>query len=193
MIFVNIYRKHLVELIMAIMVTPTSANTAVHILAMPNVPSTITNIFIPNAKTIFCHNILLVFFDTFIASTKAFISSFINTISAAYPIIIIDLSLDPKDVILERIYGKEPMKLSAKLIGRGMQDIPVDNIELELMYIQGSDAMPQKSTMSDPDEISQRVGMSFMTVCRQPYKTMTTLANEIIENKDIVKFMVMNY
>ena len=50
---------------------------------MPNVPSTITNIFIPNAKTIFCHNILLVFFDTFIASTKAFISSFINTISAA--------------------------------------------------------------------------------------------------------------
>ena len=42
MIFVNIYRKHLVELIMAIMVTPTSANTAVHIFAIPNVPSTMT-------------------------------------------------------------------------------------------------------------------------------------------------------
>ena len=69
MIFVNIYRKHLVELIMAIMVTPTSANTAVHILAIPNFSSRITNIFIHNAKNIFCHNIFLVLFETFIAST----------------------------------------------------------------------------------------------------------------------------
>ena len=68
---------------MAIMVTPTSANTAVHIFAIPNVPSTMIITFTPSAKIIFCHSILLVFFDTFIASTKAFMSSFIKTTSAA--------------------------------------------------------------------------------------------------------------
>ena len=42
----------------AIKATPTSANTASHILAKPVAPKIITIIFIPKANIIFCHTIL---------------------------------------------------------------------------------------------------------------------------------------
>ena len=57
----------LIALSTAIKATPTSANTASHILDAPNAVATKTITFTPNANIIFCHTILLVFLDIAIA------------------------------------------------------------------------------------------------------------------------------
>ena len=57
------------ELRTAISETPTSANTAIHMLARPTVPSSMTIILIPMAKTIFCLAILMVFSEMIMASS----------------------------------------------------------------------------------------------------------------------------
>ena len=122
-----------------------------------------------------------------------------NTLYGAYPVVIIDLSLDPSDIILNKIYGKEPMKLSIKLLGRGQENIPLETIEFELMSISGSDSMPQMSTLSIKDkdqQPKQRVDVSFMTISRQSYKTMTVLVNELLEDmtpKEAIEYIVKKY
>jgi len=122
-----------------------------------------------------------------------------NTLYGAYPVVIIDLSLDPSDIILNKIYGKEPMKLTIKLLGRGQENIPLETIEFELMSISGSDSMPQMSQLETKDGDSQpkqRVDVSFMTISRKSYKTMTVLVNELLENmtpKEAIEYIVKKY
>ncbi len=67
----------------AITETPTSANTASHILATPNAPRSSTSAFIKSAKTIFCFTILKVFLEIFTTCAIFLTSSSIRTTSAA--------------------------------------------------------------------------------------------------------------
>ena len=60
----------LIEFNTAIKVTPTSANTAAHMFVKPKTTNIITAILTPSEKIIFCHNILLVLFETCIESTN---------------------------------------------------------------------------------------------------------------------------
>ena len=53
---------------MASKATPTSANMASHIVAIPPAPNSNTNNFTPNAIDIFCHTVRWVCFPIFIAS-----------------------------------------------------------------------------------------------------------------------------
>ena len=56
----GLYLNILIELSIAKTATPTSANTACHILAIPNAPRINTANLIPSAKTIFCFTIFIV-------------------------------------------------------------------------------------------------------------------------------------
>ena len=103
-----------------------------------------------------------------------------NTIYAAYPNIILDLLLDPNDIILEKIYGSEPIYLNIKLIGRGEENVPLDSTDFELMYLQGDEVLPQKGKLSSND-VKERSIISFLTVSRQSYITMTSFCNELLE------------
>lgn len=63
--------------------TPTSANTAIHMVAIPNALRRSTRILIPKAKTIFCITIFLVFFAMRRPTEIFRKSSSISTTSAA--------------------------------------------------------------------------------------------------------------
>ena len=67
----------------AMIVTPTSPNTASHIPAMPSAPRTRNTLLIPRAITMFCITIRFVAFATSMASTSFDGSSVIRTTSAA--------------------------------------------------------------------------------------------------------------
>ena len=67
----------------AMIVTPTSPNTASHIPAMPSAPRTRNTLLMPRAITMFCITIRFVAFATSMASTSFDGSSVIRTTSAA--------------------------------------------------------------------------------------------------------------
>ena len=108
----------------------------------------------------------------------------VNNLAGGYPVITMDLSLDPDDVILNRIYGKEPMKLTFRLIGRSQAKVPLEEVEMELMYLKSSNPVPQKSKSSQ-DSFRDRVIISFATVCSKPFKTMTTTINDVFTNSTV--------
>ena len=68
---------------MAKIATPTSANTAIHMFAMPTAASTSTESFTPKANTMFCHTIPMVLRDRRIALAIFDGLSSMSTISAA--------------------------------------------------------------------------------------------------------------
>ena len=75
--------KARMEFRMAISVTPTSANTPIHIFAMPKAVKIRITTLIPRENTMFCHKICMVFPAMRIAVLNAEGSSFIKTTSAA--------------------------------------------------------------------------------------------------------------
>jgi hypothetical protein len=74
---------------------------------------------------------------------------FVSSIAGAYQIVTLDISLDPNDIILENIFGKEPLNLQIKMIGRGIEIIPSEHLNIELMYLDSDSSMPMKSGLSE--------------------------------------------
>lgn len=106
------------------------------------------------------------------------VSSFVG----AYPIITIDMSLDPNDIILDNIFGKEPMKLSIRLLSRQEERIPLEQIDMELICIDSNNSLPNKANLSEGSSIDRTI-VSFITAPRKSFVSMTTLINDIFIGK----------
>jgi hypothetical protein len=107
---------------------------------------------------------------------------FVSSIAGAYQIVTLDISLDPNDIILENIFGKEPLNLQIKMIGRGIEIIPSEHLNIELMYLDSDSSMPMKSGLSE-GSFKDRTIVSFTTVPRKPFKAMSTIVNDVFINK----------
>lgn len=105
----------------------------------------------------------------------------VNSLSHVYPFVILDLFIDAKEVIKDKIFGQEPLNVKITIQD---QNTEKDEIDLELMYIQ-SDINMVMENMAAEEKQSDRSINKFLTVCRKPYKTMTTLVNNVYENKSI--------
>lgn len=97
----------------------------------------------------------------------------ISAISAPYQIIFLELSLDPNILLLDEIFGKEPLKLSVKLIGREFEKIPQEDVQFELQYISHESPANPKEQISE-GKIQDRSIVKIITICRKPFKTMMT-------------------
>lgn len=107
----------------------------------------------------------------------------VSAINAPYQIITLAISLDPNDVILEDVMGKEPLKLSIKMLGKQIEKLPLESIEMELQYVK-SDAQAQtKPQITEGVSSKDRTLINIITVCKKPFKTMTSIVNDVLENK----------
>ena len=97
----------------------------------------------------------------------------ITAISVAYQIIVIQMSLDPNDLILNDIMAKEPLRLAVKLIGREFEKIPQEDIQMELQYVTHTSYAQPKEQMSE-GKTKDRSIVKITTVCRTPFKTMAS-------------------
>ena len=77
----------------------------------------------------------------------------LTSIDVPYQTFIIDLVLDANDIILDKIYGQTPLKLTSTLLAT--EAYPLETIEFELMYL--SSDMPI-STKVDIAEGKQKEG-----------------------------------
>lgn len=104
-----------------------------------------------------------------------------TSLSSVYQVVGLDLKIDPGDLILEDgAMGEEPIKLKIHLYGQEKEII--DSWEIELMFIDGAVELPLRPTLTEDSQAhKERVIFSMTTLARQPFKTMTTLVNEVYE------------
>ena len=95
----------------------------------------------------------------------------VSAISTPYQVITLDLSLDPNNLTLDEIFGKESFKLSIRLIGREYEKIPQEDDQFELQYITHESPSQAKQQFSE-GTLKDRVIVKVITVCKKPFKTM---------------------
>ncbi len=106
----------------------------------------------------------------------------ISSLSSAYQMIILNFKMDPSDITLLELYGQDYIKLSLKILGRSEQIY--ETIDFELMYVTSKINLPVTTTLQTKQNHNQfdYTPISIVTICRQPYKTMTTFINKVYEN-----------
>lgn len=108
--------------------------------------------------------------------------SIATSITAPWQTIIFDFFIDANDMILDKIYGQDPIKLNIRLLGSS--GIPIEQIELDLMYIDSNYDLLMKSSNPQKD-MKDRSKVEVITICRKPFQTMTTVVNSLYYDSDI--------
>jgi len=117
----------------------------------------------------------------------------VSSVVAPYQIVSLNMSLDQSDIILEKVYGKEPIKLIIKYIGRGSIKVASEQVEMELIHLSSNSQAGIKQSALTSNKQKELINVSFMTVPRKPFKTVTTLVNDVVLNqapKDVITQLV---
>ena len=102
----------------------------------------------------------------------------LSSLSTAYQIVLLELLVDPSDLILNDIFGSDPINLHVHLLGQEPIPSGLEEVDLELMYLNSEFKLIEE--VSSPAGIQKdRSPVTITTVCRQPFKTMSTLVNEV--------------
>ena len=108
--------------------------------------------------------------------------SIATSITAPWQTIIFEFFIDSNDMILDKIYGQDPIKLNIRLLGSA--GVPIEQIELDLMYVDSNYDLLMKS--ADPQKsMKDRTKVEVITICRKPFQTMTTVVNSLYYDSDI--------
>ena len=101
-----------------------------------------------------------------------------TSIDIPYQSFILEFFFDPNDIIIEKIYGQTPIKLTARLFGYEYPNIPQEEIVFELMFIK--ETTPLLMLSKTPENIQKdRAPITIMAVPRTPFITMSTFVNDI--------------
>ncbi len=113
----------------------------------------------------------------------------ITSIISPYPVIFLTLAIDPSEIILDKLFGQDPIILRFNLLDTTTdENIPLENSELELMFLKSMNQIETKSQAEDQlnDEYQGSSTMTtLVTVVKKPFQTMTTLVNEVYHRKTI--------
>jgi hypothetical protein len=99
-----------------------------------------------------------------------------SSLSTAYQVIDITFLLDPADVIIEDIFGGEPIKLTITLYRE--TKYPGPSIDIELLYLTSNLQLTQNRG-KDEFQSKERTHITITTVTRKPYVTMSSLVNDV--------------
>ena len=116
----------------------------------------------------------------------------LTSLLSPYPIVELDLLLDSNDIILEELYGEDPIKVNLRTHGAG--DELLEQIDLDLMMLDTSYELTNKDQISDNKEKDKRP-FNIKSICRKPFETMTSLVNSVYIGttlRDILNDLVKN-
>lgn len=113
----------------------------------------------------------------------------ISSVITAYQTITLDLFVDENDIILNKLYGQDPIKLRISLLSDVVQGT-LEQIDMDLMYLTSKSNFSPKTQMSEGQKSQSERGMlSIVTVCRDAYKTMTAMVTGIFFEKSVKDIM----
>lgn len=117
-----------------------------------------------------------------------------STINTPYQHIFLDIFIDSREILINDLFGQQPIKLVIKLIGKEKGGYAPDlNFDLMFIDVEGDYAPSEQSFETDQEE---RTVTRFKTVCLSSYQTMSTMVNEIYFNKkpyDIISNLISKY
>jgi hypothetical protein len=100
----------------------------------------------------------------------------VASLSTGYDIVTLTFSVDPDDMILEDVFGGEPIKLTINQMGD--DNVPLDGLEFELMVLE-SDLPMFERVVDDNQAQRTRVSIPFTAVDRNAYKTVSSIVNGV--------------
>ena len=114
--------------------------------------------------------------------------SILSSIEVPYQTVILDLFLDPSDVILQNLYGQEPINLNIRFIGNVVGDFSLERISMELLPITIEIDVPMYDQVGPPLQTTgfkERKPFTVTAVTRYPYKVMNTVVNDVFFGRDL--------
>ena len=102
--------------------------------------------------------------------------SILTSLLTPYQTIMLDIFIDANDMILDKIYGQDKLKLRIRLLGQG--ELPLEEIDFELMLLNIDYDILMKAT-DEQKTMKDRSAVQLVTVCRKPFKTMSSIVNSI--------------
>lgn len=108
----------------------------------------------------------------------------LTSIEVPYQTFILELFLDPNDIILEKIYGQTSIKLVCRFLGV-VPNVELERIEFDLMAITNEFSIPQEEVINIDDArtagYKDRKPFTMTTVPTNSYKTMNTIVNGVYQ------------
>jgi len=101
----------------------------------------------------------------------------VSSLNSPYQIIRMSLFVDPDDIILEKLFGKDPIKLNVRLLGDDEQ--VSEQVDFNLMYIRGSFQINSRASVSGSQQNKERSTFTITTICRDAFKTVTFPVNAV--------------
>jgi hypothetical protein len=99
--------------------------------------------------------------------------SIITSIDVPYQSFVLQVALDPNDIIIEQIYGQKPLTMKVRLFATGTR-ITLEETIFELMYLTSD--MPIEVTVEKPEDMQKdRQVITFVCVSRKAYTTMNSV------------------
>lgn len=118
----------------------------------------------------------------------------VSSIISQYQIVFISMLLDPNDIIMERIYGKEPIYLTIRYIGRGDSQAALEEFKFELIHMSSSSSITNVNKSSTDKQKDLKL-ITFLTIPKKPFNTITTIVNDVyigMNIKDVISDLISN-
>lgn len=106
----------------------------------------------------------------------------VSSINTPYLLFILDLYMNPNDIILEQIFGQDPMKLDITLLEQ--DGIPKENLNYEIMYVKSNFKFTMNKQISDTNQVD-RVKIKIYCLPRKEFKFASTTVNDIYHGKKV--------
>lgn len=101
-----------------------------------------------------------------------------TSVTSPYQVIILDLFIDPQDIIAESLYGKDKIKLNIRLLQQSKE--LAEQVDFELMVLDSKFQLPMSPVINKPNSNQKdRSSIRITTVPRIPFKTMTSICNSV--------------
>jgi len=105
----------------------------------------------------------------------------ISSWSSVYHLFIINMNIDAKDYIMERLYGQEDIRINIKL--KTTQETSIEENEIELISLNPLIDLSQKSNTQEPEN-PLRDRLSILAIPKLPFNSMTTPVNTTLRKGD---------
>lgn len=103
----------------------------------------------------------------------------VTSLTTPYQTIMLDMFVDANDMILDKIYGQDKLKLSIRLLAQG--ETPIEEIDFELMLLNINYDILMKST-DQQERMKDRSAVQLTTIGRKPFQTMSSIVNSLATN-----------
>jgi hypothetical protein len=114
----------------------------------------------------------------------------ISSLSSGYQNIILTLSLDPNDILINNLLGQDSINLRITLLKENR--IPGERVDFDLLYLKSDFQFADKAKSSEGVQ-KDRTVVPITTLIRSPYKTLTTMVNDVfvgMKIRDILNSLV---